>query len=183
MANTNNTQTPGTDPTTTPVTPDEAVQILRALKARIEAPDDSRVAQVRSFTLASVDPHFITASINAIGAVEAVQSAVGRTGEDVRQEAETASRWTAFTDELRTMLAASVGADRVRRLNLGLTALQTYSICKQVSRDRTRAPQVAAHLQEMKRLNKLGAKSGKASSSKPQNTGPVTTTNPPVNAS
>lgn len=183
MADTNNTQSPGTDPTTTPVTPDEAVQILRMLQARLQVPDDSRVAHVKSFTLIGVDPHFITASINAIGAVGAVQMAVGRTGEDVRQEVETTARWTAFTDELRTMLAASVGADRVRRLNLGLTALQTYSICKQLNRDKTLSPQVAAHLQEMKRLNKLGVKSGKGSSSKPQNPGPVATPIPPVNAS
>lgn len=182
MTDTTNAPTPGTDPTT-PITPDEAVQILRALQARIQKPDDSRVAQVKSFTLASVDPHFITASINAIGAVEAVQSVVGRNSEDVRQEADSAARWTAFTDELRTMLAASIGADRVRRLNLGLTSLQTYNICKQLNRDKTRSPQVAAHLQEMKRLNKLGVKSGKASASKPQKPGPVTTTTPPVNAS
>ena len=155
MADTNNTTTPTTDPATF-VTPDEAVQILRALQARIQAADDSRVAHIKSATLANVDPHFITASINAIGAIEAVQAAVGRTGDDARQEAETASRWTAFTDELRTMLAAAVSADRTRRRNLGLTALQTYSICKQLNRDKTRAPQVGAHLQEMKRLNKLG---------------------------
>ncbi|HEY2323670.1 MAG TPA: hypothetical protein VGJ82_12490 [Thermoanaerobaculia bacterium] len=179
MADTTNPQNPGADPATI-LTPDEAVQILRTLQTRIQPPDDSRVAHVKSFTLASVDPHFVTASINAIGAVEAVQSAVGRTAEDVRQETETAARWTAFTDELRTMLAASIGADRVRRLNVGLTALQTYSICKQLNRDKTRAPQVSAHLQEMKRLNKLGGKSGKSSTPKPQNPGPVTTPIPPV---
>jgi hypothetical protein len=177
MADTTNTQTPGTDPTV-PITPDEAVQILRALRARLEPPDDSRVAHVKSFVLAGVDPHFITASINAIGAVDAVQSAVGRSSEDVRQEAETAARWTAFTDELRTLLSASTVADRVRRLNLGLTALETYNICKQLNRDKTRSPQVSAHLQEMKRLNKLGVKSGKSSSSTPQNPGPVAATPP-----
>ena len=175
MADTNNTQTPATEPVTF-ATPDEAVQILRTLQARIQAPDGSRVAHIKSATLANVDPHFITASINAIGAVEAVQTAVGRTGDDARQEVETASRWTAFTDELRTMLAAAIGADRTRRQNLGLTALQTYSICKQLARDRTRAPQVSAHLAEMRRLNKLGAKSGRSVSSTPQNPGPVSAT-------
>ena len=175
MSDTNNPQTPGTDPTT-PITPDEAVQILRALQARIQPPDDSRVA-TKSFVMAGVDPHFITASINAIGAVDAVQTAVGRSAEDVRQEAETAARWTAVTDELRTMLAAATTADRTRRLNLGLVSLQTYSICKQLDRDKTRSPQVRAHLLEMRRLNKLGVKSGKGSSpSQPSNPGPITTT-------
>lgn len=182
MSDTNNNPNSTADPVTS-ATPDEAVQILRALQARIQPPDSSRVAHIKSATLASVDPHFITASINAIGAIDAVQTAIGRTGEDVRQEAETAARWTAFTDELRTMLAASVGADRIRRQTLGLMSLQTYNICKQLNRDKTRVPLVGAHLLEMKRLNKLGTKSGKGSSSKPQNPGPATTSTPPVNAS
>jgi hypothetical protein len=56
------------------------------------------------------------------------------------------------------MLAAAVQADGVRRKSVNLAALQTYNICKQLARDRTHAPQVTAHLQEMKRLNKLGRK-------------------------
>jgi hypothetical protein len=181
MSNANDNPNVTADPVTF-ATPDEAVQILRALQARIQPPDNSRVAQVKSATLANVDPHFITASINAIGAIDAVQTAIGRTGEDVRQEAETSARWTAFTDELRTMLAASIGADRIRRQNLGLMSLQTYNICKQLYRDKTRAPLVGAHLLEMKRLNKLGVKSGKSSSPKEPNPGPVIATTAPVHS-
>jgi hypothetical protein len=156
--------TPAPDPTTTMLAPDEAVQMLRAIRARIPIPDASRLAHVK-FSSGNADPQFVTASINAIGAVDAVQSAVGRSDEDVRQEVDTAARWTAFTDELRTMLAAAVQADGVRRKSVNLAALQTYNICKQLARDKTRAPQVTAHLQEMKRLNKLGRK--KASSTPP----------------
>ena len=145
----------GSDPTTTMLAPDEAVQMLRAMRDRIPIPEASRIPHVK-FNLGGVDPQFVNASINAIGAVDAVQTAVGRTDEDVRQEVDTASRWTAFTDELRTMLAAATQADHVRRQSVNLAALQTYNICKQLARDKTRAPQVAAHLQEMKRLNKLG---------------------------
>ena len=155
------TETTGPDPTTTMLAPDEAVQMLRAIHARIPVPDDSRMPHVK-FNLGGVDPQFVTASINAIGAVDAVQTAVGRTGEDVRQEVETAARWTAFTDELRTMLAAATQADHVRRQSVNLAALQTYNICRQLARDKTRAPQVAAHLQEMKRLNKLGRRKSPA---------------------
>ena len=36
---------------------------------------------------------------------------------------ETAARWTAFTDELRTMLAAATQADHVRRQSVNLAAL------------------------------------------------------------
>jgi hypothetical protein len=62
----------------------------------------------------------------------------------VRQEVETAARWTAFTDELRTMIAAAVQADHVRPQSVNLAALRTYNICRQLARDRTRAPQVGA---------------------------------------
>ena len=157
-----NTVTPpttaGPDPTTTMLAPDEAVQMLRAMRPLITIPDASRVPHLK-FSLGGVDPQFVTASINAIGAVDAVQAAVGRTDEEVRQEVEAAARWTAFTDELRTMLAAAAQADHVRRQSVNLAALQTYNICRQLARDKTRTPQVAAHLQEMKRLNKLGRKS------------------------
>src|SRR5215470_177966 len=105
----------GPDPTTT-LTPDEAVQMLRAIRDRIPVPDASRIPHVK-FSSGNVDPQFVTASINAIGAVDAVQTAVGRSDEDVRQEVEAAARWTAFTDELRTLLAAATQADRVRRQN------------------------------------------------------------------
>src|ERR1051326_2381856 len=149
--------TPAPDPTTTLLAPDEAVQMLRAIRERIPIPDASRLPHV-NVNINGVDQQFVTASINAIGAVDAIQTAVGRTGEDARQEVETAARWTAFTDELRTLLAAAVQADGVRRKSVNLAALQTYNICKQLVRDKTQGPQVTAHLQEMKRLNKLGRK-------------------------
>jgi hypothetical protein len=163
--------TAGADPTTAPdpttmLAPDEAVQMLRAIQARIPLPDASRIPHARP-SLGGVDPQFVTASVNAIGAVDAIQTAVGRNGEDARQEVETAARWTAFTDELRTMLAAAVQADGVRRQSVNLAALQTYNICKQLARDKTRAPQVTAHLQEMKRLNRLGRRA-KSSTGSPQ---------------
>ena len=78
------------------------------------------------------------------------------------------------------MLAAAVGADRVRRQSLGLVSLQTYSICKQLSRDRSRAPQVTGHLQEMKKLNRLGRVRSSKGSGQPAD--PTPTSHPPVNA-
>jgi hypothetical protein len=166
--------TPAPDPTTTMLSPDEAVQMLRAIHTRIPLPDASRLPHVK-FSSGNVDPQFVTASINAIGAVDAVQSAVGRTDEDVRQEVETAARWTAFTDELRTMLAAATLADHVRRQSVNLAALQTYNICRQLARDITRAPQVVAHVHEMKRLNKLGRRSKASTGSQQPEPTPVPT--------
>jgi hypothetical protein len=91
MMNTLNPPTTGSDPTTM-LAPDEAVQMLRTMRDRIPIPDDSRIPHTK-FNLGGVDPQFVTASINAIGAVDAVQTSVGRTDEEVRQEVETAARW------------------------------------------------------------------------------------------
>jgi hypothetical protein len=71
------------------------------------------------------------------------------------------------------MLAAATQADGVRRKSVNLAALQTYNICKQLARDKTRAPQVTAHLQEMKRLNKLGRKKASSTTQQPTGTAPA----------
>jgi hypothetical protein len=76
------------------------------------------------------------------------------------------------------MLVAATRADHVRRQSVNLAALQTYNICRQLARDRTRAPQVTAHLQEMKRLNKLGRKKTSSTTPEPTPAPPSPTTVP-----
>lgn len=85
-----------------------------------------------------------------------MQTAVGRTDEDVRQEIDAAARWTAFTDEVRSLLALSTNADNVRRQRIGLAALQTYKICEQIAREDKNATRLTPHIAIMKSLNKFG---------------------------
>jgi hypothetical protein len=109
-----------------------------------------------------VNPQFTTAAINAVGAVDIVQNAVGRTDEDLRQENDIALRWTAVEDELRTFLNNVSQTNLFRRQRVGLAALQTYGICRQLARDTAHAPRLAAHIAEMRRTNKFGRRSKKA---------------------
>jgi len=153
--------TTGTDQPTVMLSPEEVVQQLRTLRSQvpIETPPE---ATPRPRRLATVNPQFTTAAINAVGAVDIVQNAVGRTDEDLRQENDIALRWTAVEDELRTFLNNVSQTNLFRRQRVGLAALQTYGICRQLARDTAHAPRLAAHIAEMRRTNKFGRRSKKA---------------------
>jgi cation transport regulator ChaB len=149
--------TPNTATETDPpvsVSPDEIVRELRTLRERIATPEVNAPLSLRS-RLANVDANFVQAAVNAAGVSEAAQMALGRTDEELRQEIDVAVRWSAVTDELRALLRISVGADFQRRQRIGLAALQTYQICRQLIRD-GKNTHLAAHITEMKRLNKFG---------------------------
>ena len=81
---------------------------------------------------------------------------LGRTDEEMRLETEASNRWTAVADESRTLLKEILAANTIRRQRIGLAALQTYAICRQLARDDRHATRLAAPLAEMKRLNKFG---------------------------
>jgi hypothetical protein len=157
-----------TESNNTPITPEEMVEQLRALRRQI--PEYSQLTNANAATLrraASIDGNFVQATINAIGASSAVQSALGKTPEMLRQEAEDAGRWTAVEDELRAMLKGVIAANLTRRHRIGLTALQTYSISRQLVRQQEHSD-LLPHMQEMKRLNRLGRRHRPAPSQPPQ---------------
>jgi hypothetical protein len=146
----------GTDPAPAILTPEEVVQQLRTLRTQMPLVDPASVPVSKRRRLANVNPLFTAASINAAGAAEAVQSALGRSPEDLRQENDATVRWSAVEDELRTLLANVTEMNTLRRQRVGLTALQTYSICQQLARDNAHASRLAPHIAEMRRLNKFG---------------------------
>lgn len=154
MSDTNTTQET-TDPTVK-LTPEQAVVALRSLRDQIPLPDGADIPVSARRRLTHVDPRFTAAAVNAMGVEPSVQTAVGRTDEDVRQEIDAAGRWTAFTDEVRSLLAFSSNADNVRRQRIGLAALQTYKICVQIAREDKNTTRLAPHIAVMKRLNKFG---------------------------
>ncbi len=136
--------------------PDQAVAVLRDLRSKLPLPDAASLPVNGRRRLGHVDPRFTNAAVNAMGVDPTVQSAVGRTDDEVRGEIDAATRWTAFTDELRALLATSVNADTVRRQRIGLASLQAYKICVQLAREDKNAARLAPHIAEMKRLNKFG---------------------------
>ena len=146
----------GTDDPKATLSPEEFVLQLRALRARLPLPEPAPAPAALRSRLAHVDPNFVQASINAAGASDVIQTALGRTDEDLRLETETSARWTAVADEGRALLNEILAANTIRRQRIGLAALQTYQICRQLARDETHSTRLAAHITEMKRLNKFG---------------------------
>src|ERR1700682_4716513 len=163
-------------PDTTPVTPDVLVTELRAMRAQIPDYGQLSVPKARQIrAVAHVDGPFVQATINAAGASDRLQTALGRTPEQLQQETEEAGRWTAVKDELRAMLKGVASANLVRRHRIGLTALQTYSVSRQLAREEGQLD-LLPHIAGKKRLNKFA---GTRKASAP-NKGPQPSPKPPA---
>jgi hypothetical protein len=136
--------------------PDEAVLQLRALQEQMPQMEPS-LSTSRSLRgqLQHVDPLFISAAVAAVGSSDAVQSALGRTDEALREEIDLSARWFAVADEARAILRRSIVIATVLRQRVGLATLQAYKICQQLERDVAHA-KLTTHVVEMKRLNKFG---------------------------
>lgn len=147
-----------TDPSPTPITPEDLVAQLRAFRDRIPEYGQLTTAErLNKRRAASLKPGFVVASINAVGASGTVQTAVGQTAEDLVQQQSDIVRWAAVEDELRAMLKGVVSANLIRRHRLGVVALQSYSISRNLVRNPEHAD-LLPHVDEMKRLSKPGRK-------------------------
>ena len=158
---------------TNPVQPEEVVQQLRALRGQI--PDFIQLPRADAMSLtrtASVDARFIQTTINAVGASDALRSALGRSAEELRQDAEFTARWGAVAEELRAMLKGVESALTVRRHRLGLTALQAYNIGRQLVRQKEHA-HLLPHIAAMRQRNKFGRRRAKSSEPPQPQPGPA----------
>ena len=145
-----NTDTPAPKPM---LTPDEAVAMVREIRDRLPIPDPTDVKVSGSRRAAQVDPAFAAAAVTAAGVVEPVQTAIGYTDSQLRDEMDAGTRWTQFTDELRALLVTASNADTIRRQRIGLAALQIQKICVQMARDGRNTETLAPHIARMKQIN------------------------------
>ena len=168
------TQTPtATEPPIVPIAPEDLVAQLRAYRQRI--PDYGQITTAAAAQLhraASVKPALVYASVNAIGASDVVQSAVGSTPSVVLQAHTDAIRWSAVEDELRAMLKGVSAANLARRHFVGFTALQAYGVARRLVRQKAHAD-LLPHVDEMKRLSRTRKKSDN-----PEPQAPASTTTP-----
>jgi hypothetical protein len=144
---------------TTVLDPSAIVEQLRAMRQHIPGFEQLSVAEsakIRGAAKANAD--FVQATINAVGASSAVQSVLGRAPDDLRSDIDDAGSWTSVEDELRSILKGVTAANLVRRHRVGLTALQTYHITRQLVRDKQHAD-LLPHVAEMRRLNRFGRRS------------------------
>src|SRR5258708_16308104 len=159
MNTTNEATTTQTAPADTPqpvpvsmMTPEAAIDALRALRAQLGDTTPLTIAQrksLRSKGQASIA--VLQASINVIGALDNVAQDVGQTASEVRQMLDESNRWAAVEDELRSMLNGVSSANLLRRQRVSLIAAQASNIGAQLVRDPANAVLVP-HVQELKRL-------------------------------
>jgi hypothetical protein len=163
-------------------TPEEAVEQIRALRARI--PDilpltAEKRRQLRS--LSKVPDPVVQASINAIGLSNAVSQGVGLPAADARQMVEEANRWTAVEDELRITLNGVAGGNLSRRRQIALLVSRAYGFGRQV----VRVPEneaLASHLDEIRRMRKVSSRR-KRTSQTPEDPSPAGGPSPASDAS
>jgi len=167
-------------PTETPLTPQEVVDQLQAIRARIAdvtpLTGDQREA-VRGLSRV-VTNEILQASIGAIDSAQLVSQAVGQQPDDVRALYDESNRWNQAEAELRTMLDGISGANLIRRQRLALIIKQAYGVSTALANDPAHAelvPQVA----EMKRLKRLARGKKKPAPQDPQQPAPVPTPSAP----
>jgi hypothetical protein len=152
-----------------PLTPQEVVDQLQAIRARIAdvtpLTGDQRQA-VRGLSRV-VTNEILQASIGAIGSADLVAMSVGHQPDDVRALYDESNRWNQAEAELRTMLNGIAGANLIRRQRLALIIKQTYGVSAALSNDPAHVelvPQVA----EIKRLKRLARGKKKSAPQDPQ---------------
>jgi hypothetical protein len=137
------------------LTPEQFIEQLRALMAQVgsvaplAAPQREIVRRQ-----ARVPQAVVEASINVIGAADAVSQALGVPVADVHQMLDEVTRWTAAEGELKAALSGVAGANLIRRQRIALVSGQGYNIGRQLARDPGHAALVP-HVDEVKRLRKL----------------------------
>ena len=152
----------GPAPGSEPLEPEAIAEQLRALRSHVPDFVHLPVAEVRALRgAANANADFVQAAINAVGAADGIQTLFGKTSPELRQQTEEAARWTVVEDEVRALLQGVSTANVVRRHRIGLTALQTYGVVRQLARQ-PEFQHLLPHLQEMKRKNRFGGKKAAA---------------------
>lgn len=107
--------------------PEMLVQALRYLQHRIPGFVQLSLEEEQSMTRAAhLDPEFIDRGISAAGAWRLAETLVGRSAEELRQEANDIRRWDEFERELHVFLKGIAAANLKRKHRLGKAILLIY---------------------------------------------------------
>lgn len=146
-----------------PLTPEQVIEQLRALRERIPEfvllPNGRQLRQIRR--VANLDVEFAREAITSVGASDVVQTAIGNTSDELHQAEDENARWTAVESELRVMLSGVAAANLVRRQRISYYALQAYNVSAQLVKLEEHA-HLLPHVERMRRLRKLGRRRTKA---------------------
>lgn len=169
-----------TPSTGTPLTPQEVVDQLQAIRARIAdvTPLTSDQRQAVRGLSRIVTNEILQASIGVIGSADLVSQSVGQQPDDVRALYDESNRWDQAEGELRTMLKGIAGANLIRRQRLALIIKQAYGVSAALSNDPAHVALVP-QVEEIKRLKRLARGKKKPASQTPQQPAPTPSTTAP----
>lgn len=127
------------------------IQAFRYLQQRIPGFTQLSAEEERSLIrVASLDPDFIEAGIRAACAWSEAKGTLGRSGEELRHEADEIRHWDEWESEIRALLKGTSAANRKRRYRLGRAILNLYTILGQTV-DLEGRRHLRPHYEEMKR--------------------------------
>jgi hypothetical protein len=136
--------------------PEDIVSELRLLRAQFPDYVQLPLPSAKSLRgVANVHPAFVQLAISATGASATLQAAIGRSAADMQQESELPARLLVVADELQAMLKGVLAGVLVRKHSVALSALQAYSIGRQLVRKPENAD-LLPHVQAMTRLRRAG---------------------------
>ncbi|HEX7150853.1 MAG TPA: hypothetical protein VF618_05150 [Thermoanaerobaculia bacterium] len=144
------------DPSTVTLTPEAMIEQLRAMRAQvpefthIETPDARSLQRV-----ASLSPELLAMAVAAIGDSALMELVIGQPAANLQQDQDDAARWLAVEEELRRLLKGLSAANLIRRYRVGLAALRTYNIGRQLVRNGEHR-ELVPHVEKMTRLLALG---------------------------
>jgi hypothetical protein len=104
---------------------------------------------------ANVHDELLRNAADSIDASPFLAGAIGKGGDAVRTERTEVGRWGTVENELKAMYKGVASANLGRRYRLGLTALQTYSIARQLVRQPEHA-HLLPLVDGMRRVARLG---------------------------
>ncbi|HEX6098807.1 MAG TPA: hypothetical protein VF432_21000 [Thermoanaerobaculia bacterium] len=141
---------------TAPFEPEQMIDQLRAMRDHVPDFGPLPIPDAQALrTTASIPPEFRRAAFNTIGTSAHISRALDATVPDALAEEANVNRWSAFEDELRTLLEGVAASNLARRHRLGLLALQVYGITRQLVREKAHAD-LLPHFENMRRTNRLG---------------------------
>jgi hypothetical protein len=135
------------------LTPDELRSIVRDIAARAPVIPQAAVASdVQRRRLARLSQEMVEASVSALSSTVEVQAALGRSYDDVRDEDMASLEWMIALDAMRNCLGELSAANERRREHVGLTALQTYDICRSLAKHTKHVATLEPYVATMRRI-------------------------------
>jgi len=131
--------------------PVKLIEGFRYLQQRIPGFTQLSAEEERSLIrVSSLDPDFVEAGLRAGSAWSETKGIIGRSGEELRHEADEIRDWDEAESEVRALLKGISAANRKRRYHLGKDILNLYMILGETIHLESRR-HLRPHYEEMKR--------------------------------